>query len=175
MSIWRALSFFSSLILKDHGFLKWRLAHSSRSIHTSSGVIIQPFFHLHEHSLLLPFFFFNLFLLPWVLSCFCFGSFNFPAPIFCLVFKFCSVLLFWSSILFGLFFSFSFVDSIWQYLVHPNEFGIWYLFWWVLDLRTMIQLLRKCLYIFQLKVIPQSVKNLVLCGYWNHIMWYHES
>ena len=33
----------------------------------------------------------------------------------------------------------------------------------------MIQLLRKCLYIFQLKVIPQSVKNLVLCGYWNHI------
>ena len=36
----------------------------------------------------------------------------------------------------------------------------------------MIQLLRKCLYIFQLKVIPQSVKNLVLCGYWNHIMWY---
>jgi len=36
-------------------------------------------------------------------------------------------------------------------------------------LRTMIQLLRKCLYIFQLKVIPQSVKNLVLCGYWNHI------
>ena len=34
----------------------------------------------------------------------------------------------------------------------------------------MIQLLRKCLYIFQLKVIPQSVKNLVLCGYWNHII-----
>ena len=34
----------------------------------------------------------------------------------------------------------------------------------------MIQLLRKCLYIFQLKVIPQSVKNLVLCGYWNHIV-----
>jgi len=33
----------------------------------------------------------------------------------------------------------------------------------------MIQLLRKCLYIFQLKVIPQSVKNIVLCGYWNHI------
>ena len=33
----------------------------------------------------------------------------------------------------------------------------------------MIQLLRKCLYIFLLKVIPQSVKNLVLCGYWNHI------
>ena len=33
----------------------------------------------------------------------------------------------------------------------------------------MIQLLRKCLYIFQLKVIPQSVKNLVLSGYWNHI------
>ena len=33
----------------------------------------------------------------------------------------------------------------------------------------MIQLLRKCFYIFQLKVIPQSVKNLVLCGYWNHI------
>ena len=26
----------------------------------------------------------------------------------------------------------------------------------------MIQLLRKCLYIFQLKVIPQSVKNLVI-------------
>ena len=34
----------------------------------------------------------------------------------------------------------------------------------------MIQLLRKCLYIFQLKVIPQSVKNLVLCDNWNHIM-----
>jgi len=33
----------------------------------------------------------------------------------------------------------------------------------------MIQLLRKCLYIFQLKVIPKNVKNLVLCGYWNHI------
>jgi len=38
----------------------------------------------------------------------------------------------------------------------------------------MIQLLRKCLYIFQLKVIPQSVKNLVLCGYWNHIKFQLE-
>ena len=46
----------SSLVLSwwFHGYLKWRLAHSSRSLHPSSGVIIQPYIHLHELSPLLP-------------------------------------------------------------------------------------------------------------------------
>ena len=52
---WRALCL-PHLVLswESYGYLKWRLAHSSWSHHPLSGVIIQPFLHLHELSLLLP-------------------------------------------------------------------------------------------------------------------------
>ena len=80
----------SSLVLSwwFHGYLKWRLAHSSRSIHPSSGVIIQPYIHLHELSPLLPFFSFVVHVLSlcsWVFgSAFSFSN-SFSSSSLCLV------------------------------------------------------------------------------------------
>ena len=71
-----------------HGYLKWRLAHSSTSIHPSSGVIIQPYIHLHDLSPFLPLFSFVVHVLS-LCSCvfgttFSFSS-NCSSPSLCLV------------------------------------------------------------------------------------------
>ena len=54
-----------------NGYLKWWLAHLSWSLHPPSGVIIQPYLHLHELSLLLPSFSFNCSCLSLLLLNFC--------------------------------------------------------------------------------------------------------
>ena len=86
----RALESFvpSSLVLSwwFNGYLKWRLAHLSWSLHPPSGVFIQPFLHLHELSLLLP----SFSLIVHVLACFFWNSVRY----FQLLFSFASVLMF---------------------------------------------------------------------------------
>ena len=78
----------SSLVLSwwFHGYLKCRLAHLSWSLYPPSGVIIQPFLHLHELSLLLP----SFSLFDHVLACLFWNSVRY----FQLLFSFASVLMF---------------------------------------------------------------------------------
>ena len=82
-------AFFSSLILKDPWCPQVAAAHSSRSNHPSSGVIIQPYIHLHEQLFSPSFLLFQLFMFKLVTLKFClvflslcFGCSYFPAIIF---------------------------------------------------------------------------------------------
>jgi len=152
--------------LKDPWCPQVAAAHSSRSIHPSSGVIIQPCLHLHEHSLLLPSFSFNcscclVFLSFW----FVYSFFQQVFSVLCLSFTFCSVQFASFPILFGGFKFYLFLlvqfDNNWIFymsLCFGTSFGEF------LFIEPSSISMIKCLALNQLKMNPKNVKNHSNCA-----------